>query len=182
MKLTVTYQEPEKEVDGVTVKPFSVSVTGDRVAKTLPRNHPDWVAWGIDELEELGLILPYVEYVEVEKTNEEIIRENRENAKITRDLAIEAPITVDGARYQVDVVKDEPRITRAIRALEYNGDPDLTTEWILEDNTFKNVTKADLEKVLFSKALREKDIFSEYRLWSTTDMTVPFVIDKNKEY
>lgn len=177
MNMIVRYTEPVKEEAGETILPYSVSVSGDMVATSLPRDHPDWIAWGIDQLELRGEILPFETIEEIPLTEEEIIARNREHAKVTRDLSIEAPIIVHGVSFQVDVAKDEPRINRAIRAMEReNVGSDYTTDWTLTDNTARPSTLEDLKKVLHEKSLRERQIFTAYQEWRRGDMKTPFTV------
>lgn len=164
--------------------PYSVSVSGEVNAKQLPRNHPDWINWGIDVLEAAGEILPFVSKdAELELTEEELNYRRREDAKVTRDLAIESPIKVFGVSYQVHVTRDEPRINRAINtALEAGYPEDYTVEWILTDNTTRPTTASELRKILVAKALREEHIFAQYKVWLADGMKDDFIPIQKEDY
>lgn len=175
MKIIVTYTEAPNG----DLPPFSVKVEGDLQADQLPRNHPDWVGWGIDKLEEAGLILPFEEAVVVEPTTEEL----REGAKALRDILIESPICVHGVVWQVDRVKDEPRINRAITTAKVANLPaDYTEDWILADNTTRPTTCSELEQVIVAKATREGEIFAYYKQWLLNGMSEPFNPPTERRY
>lgn len=96
-------------------------------------------------------------------------------AKILRDSIIESNINVNGAEWQVDRLKDEPRIKRAIQIAEFEGLPDTTeTTWILADNTLRTTTVAELKQVLTAKGYREKDVFAKYAQWRAGSMATAF--------
>lgn len=180
MSLVVRYTE---EQVGESL-PFSVTVSGDHNAAQLPRNHPDWTAWGIDVLETEGKILPYVDDEDDSHlTEDEKIHRRREDAKVTRDLTIESPITALGGSWQVHVIRDEPRINRAINTAKAANYPaDFQIEWILTDNTTRPTTAAELQQILVAKALREKDIFDQYKVWLADGMIDDFVPKLKEEY
>ena len=106
---------------------------------------------------------------------EAIASKNATLAKSYRDTVIESDINVNGAMWQIDKLKDEPRIKRAIRVAEFNGLPDTTeVEWILADNSVRTTTLAELKVVLTAKAYRERDIFAQYRKWREGSMSTAF--------
>lgn len=180
MNLVVRYTE-EKVGESL---PFSVTVSGDRNATQLPRDHPDWITWGIDALESEGKILPYIdEEDDSNLSEEEKTHRRREDAKVTRDLAIESPITALGASWQVHVTRDEPRINRAIDTAKIANYPEgFQIEWILTDNTTRLTTLTELQQILVAKALREKDIFDQYKTWLADGMIDDFVPKLKEEY
>ena len=92
-------------------------------------------------------------------------------AKKLRDQLIESNIVVHGVEWQVDVIKDEPRIQRAINVAEYSSsDPSTTVNWVLADNTIRASTAQDLKDVLSAKAFREEQIFASYVAWRESGM------------
>lgn len=110
----------------------------------------------------------------VDKDTTAIVQHNENIAKITRDAAEEAIITVHGVDWQVkevDRVRMKETIDTATR-LEYPEETEIP--WILADNTVRSTTKADLCAVLDMFSVRRQDIFTQYRAWRAGEKLNPF--------
>ena len=86
-------------------------------------------------------------------------RVNQRNVlKQGRDEIISAPI--DGV--QVERLEDRENIKDAIRLWETLGDPP-TIPWILADNTSRLMSKADLQTIESTYAVRQMQTFGQYQ-------------------
>lgn len=113
--------------------------------------------------------------VEEVVTTAERAQMNSEEAKKTRDEAIEAPIASAGFIFDIDA-KARDNIRNSIEFAKRNPLAPQEAQWILADNSILTVTVADLEAVMDAYSIRMQQIFDSYTLWRVGDKQQPFTL------
>jgi hypothetical protein len=149
---------------------FAVNVTGKHNG-FVPRDHKNWIGWGIDKLEEDGLIEDFPITVVVPPTQEEIRDKELAEAKSLRDTSRYEVITVGGNVFDATPLA-YTNITGSL--LSWDAlmlSPDLlasgavtgsTMAWTLADNTMVYVTKDMLQALADTLAVRSAVLHVDY--------------------
>jgi len=132
---------------------------------TVPRGHRLWSKLGIDAAEAAGEILPFVED-----------EDKKGAAKATRDAAINSPITVMAAVWDIDG-KARDNINEAINSVDRQPEKESESRyWILADNSVRATTADDLRYVMNAYVDRMDNIYSQYGQWLAGDMAEDFIV------